>query len=68
MKKVAVIANSVTVPPMAHSGRVPVTYVACCNAEGQVTVNGVPLRESSYLTLGPPSLIRFSVTVPAGRL
>ncbi len=43
--------------------------VACCNAKGQVTVNGVPLQESSYLYPGSaPSQIRFSKVVPAGRL
>ncbi len=47
----------------------PGDHVACCNAQGLVTVNGVPLHESSYLYPGAaPSLIRFSVTVPAGRL
>jgi signal peptidase I len=47
----------------------PGDHVACCNAQGLVTVNGVPLHESSYLYPGAtPSLIRFSITVPAGRL
>jgi signal peptidase I len=47
----------------------PGDHVACCNAEGLVTVNGVPLHESSYLYPGAaPSLIRFSITVPPGRL
>ena len=47
----------------------PGDHVACCNAQGLVTVNGVPLHESSYLYPGAaPSAIRFSVTVPAGRL
>jgi signal peptidase I len=48
---------------------VPGDHVACCDASGQVTVNGVPLSEKSYLYPGnPPSLVRFSVTVPPGRL
>ena len=43
--------------------------MACCNARGLVTVNGVPLHESSYVYPGSaPSEIHFSVTVPAGRL
>jgi signal peptidase I len=47
----------------------PGDHVACCNAQGLVTVNGVPLHESSYLYPGAaPSLIRFSITVPPGRL
>ncbi len=42
--------------------------VACCNAQGLVTVNGVPLHESSYLYPGAaPSLIRFNKVVPPGR-
>jgi signal peptidase I len=47
----------------------PGDHVACCNAEGQVTVNGVPLSESSYLYPGnAPSTQKFSIIVPAGRL
>jgi signal peptidase I len=48
---------------------VPGDRVACCDASGQVTVNGVALNEKSYLYPGnPPSLVRFSITVPPGRL
>ncbi|MGH3282295.1 MAG: signal peptidase I [Trebonia sp.] len=48
---------------------VPGDHVACCNASGQVTVNGVPLAESSYVYPGDvPSSLRFNVTVPPGRL
>jgi signal peptidase I len=48
---------------------VPGDHVACCNAAGDVTVNGVALHEQSYLFPGnPPSLTRFSITVPPGRL
>ena len=47
----------------------PGDHVACCNAQGQVTVNGVALSESSYLYPGnQPSAQRFSITVPAGDL
>jgi signal peptidase I len=48
---------------------VPGDHVACCNAKGQVTVNGVALTESSYLYPGSqPSAQSFNITVPAGRL
>jgi len=48
---------------------IPGDHVACCNRQGQVTVNGVPLSEKSYLYPGDsPSEQRFSITVPPGRL
>jgi signal peptidase I len=48
---------------------VPGDRVACCNAQGRVTVNGVPLHERSYLYPGAaPSEIHFSIVVPRGRL
>jgi len=48
---------------------IPGDHVVCCNASGQVTVNGVPLSESSYIFPGAaPSLLHFNVIVPAGRL
>ncbi len=48
---------------------IPGDHVVCCNANGQVTVNGVPLSESSYVHPGDaPSQMRFSITVPPGRL
>jgi signal peptidase I len=47
----------------------PGDHVACCNPQGLMTVNGMPLHEKSYLYPGAaPSQIRFSVTVPRGRL
>jgi signal peptidase I len=47
----------------------PGDRVACCNAQGLVTVNGVALHESSYLFPGAaPSQIPFHITVPPGRL
>ena len=48
----------------------PGDHVACCDAQGRVTVNGVPLTEGSYLYPGDaPSLVRFNpIVVPAGRL
>jgi signal peptidase I len=48
---------------------VPGDHVACCNAQGDVTVNGVALHEKGYLYPGAqPSEIRFSDIVPRGRL
>jgi signal peptidase I len=47
----------------------PGDHVWCCNAQGLLTVNGVPLHESSYLYPGStPSTVRFSIVVPPGRL
>jgi signal peptidase I len=47
----------------------PGDTVACCDAEGRVTVNGVPLNEQSYLYPGAaPSQDRFNIIVPQGRL
>ena len=47
----------------------PGDQVACCDAQGRVTVNGVPLTEQSYLYPGDaPSEARFNVIVPPGRL
>jgi signal peptidase I len=54
---------------------VPGDHVACCNARGQVTVNGVALHEGGYLypgnvagdaPLGESG--HFKITVPAGRI
>ena len=43
--------------------------VKCCDAQGRVTVNGVPLNERSYIMKGAnPSDRRFDVRVPKGRL
>jgi signal peptidase I len=47
----------------------PGDHVVCCNAQGLVTVNGVPLHESSYLYPGAaPSAMHFNIVVPPGRL
>ncbi len=52
----------------------PGDHVACCNAKGLMTVNGVPLHEESYLYPGnapgssPSGSGSFSITVPPGRL
>ena len=57
---------------------VPGDTVACCTPSGQITVNGVPLRESSYIMPGHPAgsspapnegqLQTFSRKVPQGDL
>jgi signal peptidase I len=54
---------------------VPGDHVVCCNAQGLITVNGVPLHEQSYLYPGDRSSShpfdipgRFNITVPAGYL
>jgi signal peptidase I len=46
----------------------PGDHVVCC-VNGKVTVNGVPLDETSYLFPGAsPSVQRFRAVVPSGRL
>jgi signal peptidase I len=41
--------------------------VKCCDAQGRITVNDVPLNEKSYLARGEkPSLINFDVKVEPG--
>jgi signal peptidase I len=48
---------------------IPGDHVACCDAQGRVTVNSVPLNEQSYLYPGSaPSLSRFNIVVGPGRL
>jgi len=48
---------------------VPGDHVACCNAHGQITVNGVALHEKAYVIPGArPSQGSFSIVVPPGRL
>jgi len=54
---------------------VPGDRVACCDAQGRVTVNGHPLVETPYIYRDPqtgeqnrPSDSKFKITVPAGHL
>lgn len=48
---------------------VPGDHVICCNDKGQITVNGVPLSEKSYIFPGDkPSQDPFNVVVPPGRI
>jgi signal peptidase I len=62
----------VTAPGTDYIKRViglPGDHVVCCDAQGRVTVNGVPLSEQSYIHPGDvPSSIPFDITVPAGHL
>ena len=46
----------------------PGDHVACCDARGRVTVNGVPLDEGAYLYPGNPPSFKFRAVVPAGHL
>ncbi|MER6566501.1 signal peptidase I [Streptomyces sp. NPDC001093] len=44
-------------------------HVKCCDSQGRVTVNGVPLTEGDYIYPGDaPSAQPFDITVPQGRL
>src|SRR5262249_17863734 len=48
---------------------VPGDHVSCCDAQGRIKVNGVPLSEKSYVFPGEkPSQEPFNVVVPRGRL
>ncbi|MFJ5609040.1 signal peptidase I [Streptomyces sp. NPDC093221] len=42
--------------------------VKCCDADGRITVNGVPLSEPYLYAGNPPSMMKFTVHVPQGRL
>ncbi|WP_245791494.1 signal peptidase I [Actinacidiphila rubida] len=42
--------------------------VACCDKTGHLTVNGKPLDEPYVYDGNPPSLMKFSIIVPPGRL
>jgi signal peptidase I len=42
--------------------------VKCCGKDGRVSVNGVPLDEPYLYPGNPPSLIKFEVKVPPGRI
>jgi signal peptidase I len=47
---------------------VPGDHVVCCDAAGQVTVNGHGLTEPYLFPGNSASTIRFDLTVPAGRV
>ncbi|MEV6164436.1 signal peptidase I [Streptomyces sp. NPDC052052] len=42
--------------------------VKCCDKDGRITVNGEPLDEPYLYPGNPPSLVKFEVKVPAGRI
>ncbi len=50
----------------------PGDHVVCCNDFGQITINGVPIDETDYITLDqeglPASGTDFDVVVPEGHL
>ncbi len=47
----------------------PGDRVTCCDAQGRIDVDGLPLEESHYLYRGDqPSQVAFDVVVPDGRL
>jgi signal peptidase I len=46
----------------------PGDHVACCDARGQVTVNGKPLDETYLYPGDRPSVVRFSVTLRRGQI
>jgi signal peptidase I len=46
----------------------PGDHVACCDAQGRVTVNGVALNEGAYVYPGNPPSFKFSEIVPPGHL
>jgi signal peptidase I len=47
----------------------PGDRVTCCDDQGRMSVNGVPLDETAYLFPGDaPSALKFDVTVPDDRL
>ena len=46
----------------------PGDHVVCCDAQGRVTVNGVPLDEPYLYPGDAPSAVRFDIVVPPGRL
>jgi signal peptidase I len=62
----------VTAPGTDYIKRViglPGDHVVCCDAQGRITINGVPLSEQSYIHPGDaPSSMPFDITVPAGHL
>ncbi len=43
-------------------------HVACCNAQGRITVNGKPLDETYLYPGDPPSMTSFSVTLRKGQI
>lgn len=62
---------SVRAAPGAYVKRViglPGDHVACCDAQGRVTVNGQAIDETYINPAGPPSRFTFSVTLGPGQI
>jgi len=65
-----IVAKEPTVGPGYFVKRViglPGDHVACCDARGRITVNGKALDETYVYPADVPSVVRFNVTVPAGK-
>jgi signal peptidase I len=66
-----IVEQQPTVGPGYYIRRViglPGDHVVCCNARGQITVNGKSLTETYVYPGDPSSRVRFDVTVPAGEM
>ncbi|KRE41904.1 signal peptidase I [Knoellia sp. Soil729] len=46
----------------------PGDHIVCCDAQGHLTVNGVPITESYIKPGDVPSSITFDITVPEGKV
>jgi signal peptidase I len=71
---VGVLPDTSTEHLIKRAVGMPGDHVVCCDAQGRITVNDVPLDEEPYLYRSPdgvvadPSKIRFDVVVPADRI
>ncbi|WP_344813693.1 signal peptidase I [Microlunatus aurantiacus] len=71
---VGVLPDTSTEHLIKRAVGMPGDHVVCCDTKGRITVNDVPLDESTYLFRSPggvvadPSQIRFDVVVPADRI
>ncbi len=71
---VGVLPDTSTEHLIKRAVGMPGDHVVCCDTQGRITVNDVPLDERSYLFRSPdgeladPSKIRFDVVVPADRV
>ena len=66
-----IVAKEPSVGPGYFLRRVmglPGDHVSCCDARGRITVNGKALTETYLYPGDVPSLKRYDVTVPAGKL
>ena len=71
---VGVLPDTSTEHLIKRAVGMPGDHVVCCDTQGRITVNDVPLDETSYLFSSPdgvvadPSKIRFDVVVPADKV